>query len=395
MTTNDYIDDGGAPYTRHISRCVLEEVQDTSEVHNAMFSYYKPFGMKREIDDLMKVIDDDFTLAREEDSSGKTHFTDHVVIVSPGVNTMCEPAMCCVDLNKIVDNIPMSTRRTHDDNLAQGRLSIDDFTDNGFQFQNDVIWSAINDFFDSKRCEWESKGPREWIHTNVIGNEHVADAQDIFNIATTQADYIIKKRHHDRLHVDCLPCEEQSNEMTRSIDVAEADRTDRVIVEWCWASDSMLGQASTYSKGCRVIRLTIDDDLRTPEGLEVALDIVKSCPIGRTLLWSAMPRTGGSPWQRLNIAQGKGLAKITAHWADFRALWQNFDLVAKEAIAIKDGLHRVLIGKLMEWLHFWNDMSLIVVFFMVVRIGWFLASTHHWVLRSNSHGDVQATTRRC
>jgi hypothetical protein len=207
--------------------------------------------------------------------------------------------MGCVELTKIVDNIPMSTRRTYDDNLAQGRLSSDDVTDNGFRFQDDVMWSAIRGFLDSKRCEWESRGPREWDHTDVIGDEHVVDAQDTFNIATAQADYIIRKRHRDRLLVDCLPCGEQPNGVTRSIDTAEAERADRVIIEWCCAGDSMLGQASTYSKGCQVIRLTIDDDLRTPEGLEVALDIVKRCPIGRTLRWGAMLRIAGSPWQRL------------------------------------------------------------------------------------------------
>jgi hypothetical protein len=53
-----------------ISRCVLEEVQDPSEAHNTMFSYYKPFGTEQKIDDLIEVIDDDFTFAKEEDLSG-------------------------------------------------------------------------------------------------------------------------------------------------------------------------------------------------------------------------------------------------------------------------------------------------------------------------------------
>jgi hypothetical protein len=134
---------------------------------------------------------------------------------------------------------------------------------------------------------------------------------------------------------DCLPCGEQTIGMGRPDNIAEAERTDRVIIEWCCSSDTMLGQASTYSKGCRVIRHTIDDDLRTLGGLKVASDIGESCPIGRTLLWSAMPFAGGSPWWRLNIAQGEGVAKIRTHWADFRALWLNFDVVAQAVIAIK------------------------------------------------------------
>jgi hypothetical protein len=35
---------------------------------------------------------------------------------------------------------------------------------------------------------------------------------------------------------------------------AEVEHADRVVVEWCCGHDSMLGQASTYSRGCRVIR---------------------------------------------------------------------------------------------------------------------------------------------
>jgi hypothetical protein len=44
-----------------------------------------------------------------------------------------------------------------------------------------------------------------------------------------------------------------------------------------------------------------------------ALKIIKACPKGRTLLWSAMPCAGGSPWHKLHKAQGKGLEKIEAH----------------------------------------------------------------------------------
>jgi hypothetical protein len=156
---------------------------------------------------MMEVIDDDFTFAREEDSIGKTHVADHVVIVTPGVNLACEPAMGCVELKMIDDNVPTSTRRTRDDNLARGRLCADDVADNGVRFQDDVIWLAINDFLDSKRCVCESRDPNEWNHTDVIDNEHVANAQDIFNIATAQVGNVIRRRHRDRLHVDCLLCD--------------------------------------------------------------------------------------------------------------------------------------------------------------------------------------------
>jgi hypothetical protein len=69
---------------------------------------------------------------------------------------------------------------------------------------------------------------------------------------------------------------------------------DRVIIEWCCGHDSMLGRPSARSDGCKVIRFTIDDDLRTMEGLQKALRIVQDCPRGRTLLWSSMPCAGGA-----------------------------------------------------------------------------------------------------
>jgi hypothetical protein len=56
--------------------------------------------------------------------------------------------------------------------------------------------------------------------------------------------------------VDCLTCEEQLET------VAEYPDPDRVIIEWCCGHDSLLGCPSKYSKGCKVVRLTIDDDLR-------------------------------------------------------------------------------------------------------------------------------------
>jgi hypothetical protein len=181
----------------------------------------------------MEVIDDGFTFAKEEDSSGKTHVFDHVVIVPPGVNLACELAMACVELEMSDDTVPTSTRRARDVNLAHGRLRTDDVADSWVRFQDDVIWSAIHDFLDSKRCVWESRDPNEWTYKDITGREHVANTQDIFNIATAQVDYVIRKRHYDRLHVDCFPCEEQPSDATRPIDAAEAERTDRVIIEWC------------------------------------------------------------------------------------------------------------------------------------------------------------------
>jgi hypothetical protein len=98
-----------------------------------------------------------------------------------------------------------------------------------------------------------------------------------------------------------------------------------------------LGRTTTCGKVCRVIRLTIDDDLRPLAGSHKALTIVKDCPKGRTLLWSAMPCFGGSPWRALIIAQGGGRDEIAARWRDFRILWHHFGIVSQAVLAI-DGV---------------------------------------------------------
>jgi hypothetical protein len=67
---------------------------------------------------------------------------------------------------------------------------------------------------------------------------------------------------------------------------------DRVLVEFCCNHDSVLGRATKASKGCVVVRLTVDDDVTTPEGLNTAKKAVNG---KRRLLWASMPCTGGAP----------------------------------------------------------------------------------------------------
>jgi hypothetical protein len=78
--------------------------------------------------------------------------------------------------------------------------------------------------------------------------------------------------HENPNVVNFLSCEEQSGT------VAEYHDLGRVIVERCCGHDSLLGRRFKYSQGCKVIRLTIDDDLRTLDGLRKALEIAKQCP---------------------------------------------------------------------------------------------------------------------
>jgi hypothetical protein len=134
--------------------------------------------------------------------------------------------------------------------------------------------------------------------------------------------------HENPNVVDCLSREEQLGT------VAEYHDLDREIIEWRCGHDSLLGRPSKYSQGCKVIRLTIDDDLRASDGLRQDLKIPKHCPKDRTLLWSAMPCAGRSPSQRLNKALGIGAEKPDARWKDFYILWGNFEIAAEEIIGI-------------------------------------------------------------
>ena len=109
----------------------------------------------------------------------------------------------------------------------------------------------------------------------------------------------------------------------------------RRIVEFCCEQDSMMGRASGASKGCEVIRLTIEDDLTSKSGLDKALRAVSDPLLGpNTMLWGSIPCTGGCPWQRINVTRGEATeAKIREHWSVFDSLWENFVKVADRCLS--------------------------------------------------------------
>ena len=112
---------------------------------------------------------------------------------------------------------------------------------------------------------------------------------------------------------------------------ARAPAPTRRLVEFCCGHASRIGQRAPA--GCEVTRLTIDDDLTTQAGLEKAVEAVSHADVP-TLLFGALPCTGGSPYQRMNWYRGaKTRKKIRKHWAIFRALWRNFKIVAETCIA--------------------------------------------------------------
>ena len=88
-----------------------------------------------------------------------------------------------------------------------------------------------------------------------------------------------------------------------------------------------------------MVRLTIKDDLTTPDRLAKALDAVGT-PNAIIVLFGALPCTGGSQWQRLNWHRGNADTRrnILEHRRIFRVLWRNFVIVAERCIALGGGV---------------------------------------------------------
>ena len=77
--------------------------------------------------------------------------------------------------------------------------------------------------------------------------------------------------------------------------------SDRRLIEYCCAADSLLGAPSIAGVGCAVVRLTIENDLTTEEGLNYATKSVNEAPPDQYVhFWASLPCTAGSPWQSMN-----------------------------------------------------------------------------------------------
>ena len=125
----------------------------------------------------------------------------------------------------------------------------------------------------------------------------------------------------------------------------------RRIVEFCCGGQSLIGNLAPAD--CEVVRLTIEDDLTTQSGLDKALAAV-SDPSMPTLLFGALPCTGGSALQYINWQRGPDTQKkIRNHWLVFRRLWRNFRITAERCI-----LHGGQIA--IEWpraCRYWHERS--------------------------------------
>ena len=71
----------------------------------------------------------------------------------------------------------------------------------------------------------------------------------------------------------------------------------RTIIEWCCGNDSRMGNRAPA--GCKVVRITEEDNALNPKTAERVMKMVEGEP--NVLLWVSIPCTGGSTAQRLNM----------------------------------------------------------------------------------------------
>ena len=107
------------------------------------------------------------------------------------------------------------------------------------------------------------------------------------------------------------------------------------MVEYCTGEQSLLGQATSSSRGCKIVRITEKINARSSEGHALALREAtrKSLSSPPVLLWASLPCTGGSPWFNINVRKPGGWKRLKDHRALFKKLWAKFVIVCEECLA--------------------------------------------------------------
>ena len=101
----------------------------------------------------------------------------------------------------------------------------------------------------------------------------------------------------------------------------------RVLLEVCCSPESKLGEVTRKAAhGCKVIRITKDDDVLDPQTRKLivrqVLNELRYLPKGRRLLvWASLPCTGGTPWIHVNKTIPSAANKVEEHQKEFRKLW--------------------------------------------------------------------------
>ena len=105
---------------------------------------------------------------------------------------------------------------------------------------------------------------------------------------------------------------------------------DRVLIEICAGHDSRLGQPRAVADGCVAVRVTVDDDLTSVEGVHKVLDLLSDYLFKPIFIWVSIPCTGGSLQQRINRSKSQHACKlIRLHIKLFISLFDSVLLIAK------------------------------------------------------------------
>jgi hypothetical protein len=120
--------------------------------------------------------------------------------------------------------------------------------------------------------------------------------------------------------------------MPYSIIQPNDDEINRDLIEICTSGDSVLGQITRHSKGCRVTRITQEIDFLSTAGLELSCKFITG---PRCVVWFSLPCVGGCPWQFVNIQKGPNAERrIRGYWALFTRMWRNAICVIATAHAV-------------------------------------------------------------
>ena len=112
--------------------------------------------------------------------------------------------------------------------------------------------------------------------------------------------------------------------------VASNREHDRLLLEYCCSPDSKIGQQAENFPGCEVIRLTEEINMTSEGGyLWAESQILKAPKSTYIFMWSAIPCTPGSPWQRINRLKPGVSANIEAQIVVTKKLVSNFTRLAR------------------------------------------------------------------
>ena len=181
---------------------------------------------------------------------------------------------------------------------------------------------------------WFGTGDKWDQVMKLIGHLRWVDFLRLFNQGSRPFPTDVKKENVK------IPIDKPTGDKTNDSDLTQMERiqlavgiakpirkpriqTNRLLLEWCCSDTSFFGMPSQDSKTCSVVRLTEREDMTTDDGYLFAQSAVNSSNTNNMVfIWSAIPFTGGPPWQHINTLFPGGEERIQGHLRIFKALFE-------------------------------------------------------------------------